>query len=136
MPRRDGGMTIGIAIWAYTLMLPSFAGRRHRRDHNPEMKAPGASPGLRPQALIGLDLPRWCTALVWSLAFNVLAYVTFSVHPPSASIERLQADRSCPRARPMTPASGSWRSAVTVDELTSTVAHLSQHRRARERERH
>ena len=29
--RRLAGMTAGILVWAYTLLLPSFVGRRHRR---------------------------------------------------------------------------------------------------------
>src|SRR5882672_9164939 len=125
------GMTIGIAIWAYTLMLPSFAdagivGSTILHE------GPWGIAWLRPQALIGLDLPRLVHGVVWSLAFNVLAYVAFSFTRPSASIERLQADLFVPSAlTPMTPSFRLWRSAVTVDELTSTVARYLGEERTR-----
>src|SRR5215470_14484930 len=125
------GMTIGIAVWAYTLMLPSFAdagivGTAIVHD------GPWGMAWLRPQALMGLDLPRLVHGVVWSLALNVLAYVVFSFTRPSASIERLQADLFVPSAlTPMTPSFRLWRSAVTVDELTSTVARYLGEERTR-----
>ena len=123
------GMTIGIAIWAYTLMLPSFADAASS-DHL--STRPWGMAWLRPQALMGLDLPRLVHGVVWSLAFNVLAYVAFSFTRASVSIERLQADLFVPSAlTPMTPSFRLWRSAVTVDELTSTVARYLGEERTR-----
>jgi Na+/proline symporter/signal transduction histidine kinase/ActR/RegA family two-component response regulator len=125
------GMTIGIAIWAYTLMLPSFAdaGIVGTTILN---EGPWGIAWLRPHALLGLDLPRLVHGVLWSLAFNVLAYVAFSFTRASASIERLQADLFVPSAlTPMTPSFRLWRSAVTVDELTSTVARYLGEERTR-----
>ncbi len=51
---------------------------------------------LRPQALLGLDLPPLVHGVVWSLTLNVLAYVAFSLARAPASIERLQADLFVP----------------------------------------
>ena len=69
---------------------------------------------------------------MWSLAFNVLAYIGFSLrHAPSA-IERMQADVFVPtRLAPMTPSFRLWRSSVTVEELTSTVARYLGEERTR-----
>src|SRR5262249_58701719 len=60
------GMTIGILIWAYTLMLPSFAdagivGTAILND------GPWGIAWLRPQALMGLDLPRLAPGRGWGL---------------------------------------------------------------------
>src|SRR5204863_3007431 len=70
------GMTIGILVWAYTLLLPSFA------DANIVgasilTEGPWGVALLRPQALLGLDLPPLVHGVVWSLSLNILAYVAF-----------------------------------------------------------
>ncbi len=125
------GMTIGILAWAYTLMLPSFAdagivGNAIVND------GPWGLAWLRPQALMGLDLPRLAHGAVWSLALNVLAYVAFSFTRAPASIERMQADLFAPSARaPMTTSFRLWRSSVMVEELTSTVARYLGEERTR-----
>jgi len=125
------GMTIGILTWAYTLMLPSFAdagivGTAILND------GPWGLAWLRPQALMGLDLPRLAHGVVWSLALNIMAYVAFSFTRASASIERVQADLFVPSAlTPITPSFRLWRSAVTVEELTSTVARYLGEERTR-----
>src|SRR5438552_2483329 len=82
------GMTVGILIWAYTLLLPSFAdagivGGAIVND------GPWGIAWLRPQALFGLDLPRLVHGVLWSLSLNVIAYVAFSFSRAPASIERV-----------------------------------------------
>ena len=88
---------------------------------------------LRPQALFGLDLPPLAHGVIWSLSLNVLAYVVFSLGRAPASIERLQADLFVPSAPDPDPAraSGCWRSSVTVEELTTTVARYLGEERTR-----
>ena len=63
------GMTAGILVWAYTLLLPSFAdigivGQHILTD------GPWHIVALRPQNLFGLDLPPLVHGVVWSLALN------------------------------------------------------------------
>src|SRR5438094_7802671 len=72
------GMTAGILIWAYTLLLPSFAdaGIVGTAVLN---QGPWGIGWLRPQALFGLDLPLLVHGVLWSLSLNVLAYAAFSV---------------------------------------------------------
>src|SRR6185436_20121902 len=116
------GMTTGILVWAYTLLLPSFA------DADLISKdiltlGPLAIHWLRPQHLLGLDLPPLVHGVLWSLALNVIAYVASSLARAPSSIERLQANLFVPsELAPMTPSFRLWRSAVTVEELTATVA--------------
>lgn len=125
------GMMVGILAWAYTLLIPNFAdaGIVEAAIVN---EGPWGFAWLRPQALMGLDLPRLVHGAIWSLSLNILAYVAFSFTRAPASIERLQADLFVPSARtPMTPSFRLWRSSVTVEELTSTVARYLGEERTR-----
>jgi signal transduction histidine kinase len=116
------GMSIGILVWAYTLLLPSFADADLLPKHILELGPLGISL-LRPQHLLGLDLPPLVHGVVWSLALNIFAYVTSSLARQPTSIERLQANLFVPsELAPMTPSFRLWRSSVTVEELTATVA--------------
>jgi Na+/proline symporter/signal transduction histidine kinase len=116
------GMTVGILIWAYTLLLPSFAdigivAQRILTD------GPWGIALLRPQHLFWLDLPPLVHGVVWSLAINIFAYVGFSLQRAPTPIERLQANLFVPSdLTPIAPSFRLWRSSVTVEELTSTVA--------------
>jgi Na+/proline symporter/CheY-like chemotaxis protein/two-component sensor histidine kinase len=125
------GMTIGILTWAYTLLLPSFAdagiiGAGIVND------GPFGIVLLQPLALMGLDMSRLVHGVVWSLSLNIMAYVTFSLTREPASIERLQADLFVPsELAPMAPSFRLWRSSVTVEELTTAVAHYLGEERTR-----
>src|SRR3954452_16271431 len=116
------GMTAGILVWAYTLLLPSFADAELVGKDILTL-GPFGMMWLRPQHLLGLVLPRLVHGVLWSLVLNVIAYIAFSrAHAPSA-IERLQANLFVSsELAPMTPSFRLWRSAVTVEELTATVA--------------
>ncbi len=118
------GMLFGTAAWSYTLLLPSFveAGIIGQAILS---EGPWAIPALRPQALLGLDLPPLVHGVFWSLTLNLLAYVMFSLSRAPASIERLQADLFVPtRLTPIAPSFRLWRSSVTVDELGMTIARF------------
>ena len=87
---------------------------------------------LRPQHLLGLDLPPLVHGVLWSLTLNIFAYVTSSLARQPTSIERLQANLFVPsELAPMTPSFRLWRSAVTVEELTATVSRYLGEERTR-----
>jgi Na+/proline symporter/signal transduction histidine kinase len=117
-----GGMLVGFAVWAYTLFLPSFldtstAGLMLLQH------GPFGIEALRPQALLGADLPPLLHGVLWSLSLNLLAYVALSLTDQPSSIERLQADVFVPDAlAPMTPTFRRWRTTITVQDIQSTVA--------------
>src|SRR4029077_19392593 len=72
------GMTIGILVWAYTLLLPTLSdigivGERILTE------GPWGLGMLRPQHLLGLDVPPLVHGVIWSLLFNVLCYIGFSL---------------------------------------------------------
>jgi Na+/proline symporter/signal transduction histidine kinase len=125
------GMTIGILIWAYTLLLPSFADGGIV-GQSLLSQGPWGIAALRPQALIGVDFPPLAHGVIWSLSLNVLAYVVFSLGRAPAAIERLQADLFVPTdLTPLPPSFRLWRPSVTVEELTTTVARYLGEERTR-----
>ncbi|HEY0852410.1 MAG TPA: PAS domain-containing hybrid sensor histidine kinase/response regulator [Bradyrhizobium sp.] len=127
-----GGMLVGFAAWAYTLFLPSFL------EGNPAgvmllQHGPLGIEALRPQALLGADLPPLLHGVLWSLSLNILAYVFLSLARRPSAIEHLQADLFVPRTlAPITPTFRRWRSTVTVQDIQSTVAQYLGQERARQ----
>ena len=121
-----GGMTVGILTWAYTLLLPTFV------DNAFLVAGPWGIDWLRPQHLFGMDLPPLVHGVIWSLMLNIIATIAFSSQRAPSAIERMQADLFVPtRLAPMTPSFRLWRSSVTVEELTSTVARYLGEERTR-----
>lgn len=125
------GMVCGFLVWGYTLLLPSFAdvgivGGDLLRD------GPLGLTLLRPQHLLGLDLPPLVHGVIWSLAVNIMAFIGFSLSRAPSPIERLQANVFVPAdLTPISPSFRLWRSSVTVEELTTTVARYLGEERAR-----
>jgi Na+/proline symporter/signal transduction histidine kinase len=125
------GITIGMLTWAYTLLLPSFA---DQFSFGQQILAggPWGAAWLRPEGLAGLELPPLVHGVIWSLGLNILAYVGFSLLRAPTSIERLQADLFVPsELAPIAPSFRLWRSSVTVEELTVTVARYLGEERTR-----
>jgi Na+/proline symporter len=124
------GMTIGILVWAYTLLLPSFAdvgivGERILHE------GPFAIALLRPEGLLGFELPPLVHGVVWSLGLNVLAYLGFSLGRAPTAIESLQANLFVPSTLAPTPSLRLWRSSVTVEELATAIARYLGEERTR-----
>src|SRR5471032_1940647 len=70
------GMSAGIVMWAYTLLLPSFADIGFIGQHI-LINGPWGIAMLRPQHLFGIDLSPLVHGVLWSLAVNVVGYVGF-----------------------------------------------------------
>ena len=129
------GLLAGIAMWAYTMLLPNFA--------DAGWIAPGFVThgpwgiGLfKPHALFGLALDPLTHGVIWSLGANVLAYAGFSLAAEPTPIERLQASAFAPTGLPPAlPNFRLWRTVVTVGQIETTVARylgLDRARRALE----
>src|SRR5215475_9220773 len=123
------GMTIGILVWAYTLLLPSLTISAWGTTFL--AAGPFGISALRPQALFGLDLPPLVHGMICSLALNLLAYVAISLIRRPAAIERIQADIFVPQRLTPAPSFRLRRSAVTVQELTVAVARYLGEERTR-----
>jgi phosphoserine phosphatase RsbU/P len=79
------GLVGGSAIWAYTLLLPSFAESGWVPSSLLEQGPWGISL-LRPYALFGLEgLDPWTHALAWSMVFNLGLYLIVSLLRKSRS---------------------------------------------------
>ena len=117
-----GGLCAGGVVWAYTLLLPTFAAS----SWFPEsllMAGPAGLEFLRPRALFNLELGDPLThGVVWSLGVNALLFVGLSfVSRPSvlergqarAFVEVMAADQ---RARPRNVGS-----ALTVRDLVELL---------------
>ncbi len=126
------GMTAGILVWAYTLLLPSISDAGIVGAHILSA-GPFGIGWLRPQALFGLDLPPLVHGVVLSLVANVVLYLGCSFASRPSAIERVQADLFVPTSlAPMTPSFRLRRASVTVEELTATIARYLGEERTRD----
>ncbi len=125
------GMTAGILVWAYTLLLPSISDAGFVGDILKD--GPLGLAWLRPQALFGLDLPPLVHGVVLSLLANIVLYVGCSFARRPTAIERVQADVFVPSSlAPMAPSFRLRRSSVTTEELVATIARYLGEERTRE----
>src|SRR3954453_5587608 len=69
-----GGMLIGVAVWTYTLFVPSFL-ETSTAGLLMLQHGPFGIEALRPQALFGADLPPLLHGVLWSLSLNLLTFV-------------------------------------------------------------
>ncbi|MDB5559078.1 MAG: hybrid sensor histidine kinase/response regulator [Enterovirga sp.] len=119
----SAGLIVGIATWAYTLLLPTVVADMSSSVLLAE--GPFGLAGLRPTALAGVELPQLTHGILWSLALNVLAYVGFSLARPANALERLQASAFMGENRmPIAPTMRLFLSSVSVDELTRAVGRF------------
>jgi len=130
------GMTAGILVWGYTLLLPSISDAGIV-SASILTDGPWGLAFLRPQALFGLDLPPLVHGVLLSLAVNIASYVGSSLSRQPTSIERVQADVFVPSSlapilAPMAPSFRLRRASVTVGELIATVARYLGEERTRD----
>ncbi|MDU8913731.1 ATP-binding protein [Aestuariicoccus sp. MJ-SS9] len=84
------GLTVGFVIWLYTLYLPSFATGALVSDAVLQ-DGPFGIGWLRPQALFGIEgLDPLLHAMLWSMAFNTVAFFAASLASFPSPLERLQ----------------------------------------------
>lgn len=116
------GLIAGVAVWFYTLLLPSlatsFSGIESIVANGPLGIAP-----LKPTELFGVELPRLVHGVLFSLSANILAYAGFSLTRAPAPIERLQANIFVGREPgPMGQSLRLWNASISAVELETTVA--------------
>ncbi len=117
------GMAAGLAVWAYTLLVPMLT-TTGALPASIVSLGPFGIDALRPQNLFGLvDLPPLAHGVFWSLLVNGLLFVGVSLWRHPSAIELLQAKVFVPSPQSdYAPSFRLWRSAVTVEEVRSTVA--------------
>ena len=112
------GMIVGIAVWTYTLLIPSLAPPGTEFVIN----GPFGIAALRPQALFGTMGEPLNHGVLWSLALNSLFFVLGSLSRASEPLERIQAALFVPRDQPQMPKMRRFRTAVTAQDLRDTIA--------------
>ncbi|MGB7034317.1 MAG: NahK/ErcS family hybrid sensor histidine kinase/response regulator [Xanthobacteraceae bacterium] len=126
------GVSAGILVWFYTLLLPSIFEAGGVGIHF-LAGGPWGIGFLKPQALFGVDLPPLVHGVLLSLVLNVVCYIGCSLARRPAAIERVQADLFVPSTlRPIAPSFRLRRASVTVEELIATVARYLGDERTRE----
>lgn len=86
----SAGLTVGLAIWAWTLFLPSF-GPNAIITESVMAAGPFGIEWLRPQALFGIGgQDPLLHAVFWSMSLNALIFVIGSVFSFPTPLERLQ----------------------------------------------
>jgi Na+/proline symporter/signal transduction histidine kinase len=126
-----GGLCCGLAVWAWTLLLPSVASGGPLGTLVAE--GPFGLSFLRPTALLGVELPPLIHGVALSLLANVVAFVLFSLSREPRAIERLQASSFVSTEEPgMAESFRIWRAAVTVEELERTVSRYLGSERTRQ----
>ena len=125
------GILAGFAVWTYTLLIPYFVKAGLMAPDIMQSGLLGLS-FLRPQMLFYMSFDPLTHGVVWSMLFNILAYITVSMLRAPEPIERVQAnvfiEDNFPR--PAGTAFRAWRTSVTVEDLMRTVARYLGEERA------
>ncbi len=115
------GMTVGFAVWFYTLLLPTFAESGLVSATILETGPLGIG-YLKPQSLLGLNMDPFIHGTLWSLLCNVLFFILGSLLRQPEPAETLQANVFVPDDLAPTPSLRMWRTTVTAGDLQATLA--------------
>jgi Na+/proline symporter/nitrogen-specific signal transduction histidine kinase len=119
------GLAAGFAVWAYTLLLPSFA----KSGWLPITFLAQGIFGidlLKPQQLFGLQgLDEISHCLFWSMLFNLAAYIGVSLIQQPRAAEHTQATLFVDAFKEI-PVAGSrfWRGSAAMDDLVSMLGRF------------
>ncbi len=126
------GILTGFAVWAYTLLIPSFVDSGWFADGILKEGLFGIA-ALKPRQLLGLEFEPLTHGVIWSLTCNIAAYIGFSLMRAPSRIEALQASIFTAQDLQGTanPGFRLWRSSITSGQLEETVARYLGSERAR-----
>ena len=126
------GLSLGFLVWAYTLLLPSFA----RSGWIPAGFIESGAFGidlLRPYQLFGLSGFDYLShALFWSMLANIGGYIAVSLATRQSAVERIQATLFVDVYRHSGERSGShyWGGTATFRDLQEVVVRFVGRARA------
>jgi hypothetical protein len=117
-------MSVGIAVWAYTLLLPDLVDAGLVSDWIMSNGAFGIGI-LQPERLFGLTFNPLTHGVFWSLSLNAAAFVLVSLLRPPEPVERLQASEFVPHdLTPLPQGIRASKTRIAVDDLKRTVARF------------
>ena len=127
------GLTLGFALWGYTLLLPSFAKSGWLPISFIE-QGPFGIELMKPLALFGLQgLDDISHAMFWSMLFNVGGYAAVSLLGRQGIRDRAQALLFVDAFRMASRSSSSlWRGSASVQEVVTLVGRFLGPQRAQE----
>jgi Na+/proline symporter/nitrogen-specific signal transduction histidine kinase len=127
------GITIGFLVWAYTLLLPSFASAGWLPRELFEQGPFGISL-LRPSTLFGLEgLDPVTHGLFWSMLFNITGIVGVSLFVEQSALERSQAALFVDYWRGAGREEGRlWRGTAQISDLVQLVGRFLGEAQTRE----
>ncbi|MBL8702009.1 MAG: histidine kinase [Alphaproteobacteria bacterium] len=128
-----GGLLGGVAVWTYTLLLPSFV-RSGWVDVALLERGPWGIAALKPYALFGVTLgDPLAHALFWSMVLNIGLYVGLSLVTRPTPAERAQATRFVEVfSHAEAPLGPVWRGAVPIEDLVALASRFIGRSRARQ----
>jgi Na+/proline symporter/signal transduction histidine kinase/ActR/RegA family two-component response regulator len=129
------GMSAGVVVWAYTLLLPSMSAAGIISAQI-LAEGPWRLGFLRSEALLGFDLPPLVHGVLFSLVANIACYIGCSLARRPTAIERVQADLFAPPTLapilgPRAPGFRLRRASVSVEDLITTVSRYLGEERTR-----
>ncbi|WP_298813423.1 PAS domain-containing hybrid sensor histidine kinase/response regulator [uncultured Roseibium sp.] len=115
------GLCGGFIVWAYTLLLPTFAKSGLFSDGF-LATGPFGIGWLQPQALLGIEIDPFIHGTLWSLSVNICLFVGASFIRKPLPAETIQANVFVPAKLAPSPNLRYWRTSVTAGDLQATVA--------------
>jgi signal transduction histidine kinase/Na+/proline symporter len=112
------GVSGGIAVWAYTMVLPSFL----PIGSTLLAAGPFGIAMLRPQALFDLDASSLVNGFFWTLAVNIVLFVTGSLSRSATPSELIQASIFIADQARSDNAIKTMESNISVKQLKVTLA--------------
>lgn len=126
------GLGLGFAVWAYTLLLPSFAKSGWLPIHFIE-GGPWGIEWLKPTALFGLKgLDEISHSMFWSMLFNVGGYAAVSLVGQQSIRDRAQALLFVDVFKMASRSSSMWRGSASVNEVMTLLGRFLGPQRAQE----
>ena len=129
------GLLAGFGVWAYTLLVPSLIDAGWDAGWlSPALLREGlfGLPALRPRELFHIDFDPLTHGVLWSLLFNLAAYVAVSFMREPSPTERLQASAFvAPEIPASSPALKLWRTGVSLGEVQDAVGRYLGKERTR-----
>ena len=114
------GLTSGIFVWAFLLLLPSVHDAKPVLDNLGPLQETLGLGFLMPGDSV---LDRIVYGTLWSISINCLAYIGVSLMTSATPLERLQASAFVSAEKPaMAQAFRLWRTSVNVSDLQNAVA--------------
>jgi Na+/proline symporter/signal transduction histidine kinase len=118
------GLTAGFVMWAYTLLLPSFARSGWISQSFVDNGLMGLA-FLKPYALFGLaGLDPIAHATIWTMLANVGLFVAVSLMTSQSMVERSQAVQFVDIFKRSAEAGGVWRGRATIGDIKELLVRF------------